>query len=147
MSNYILVNGCFYEISENTSLNEICHYGVKGMKWGVRRTPKQLGRRRFIHNSRSVVKTVVSGHSPTAKRSKPNSISEHIDRDGKVDVRTFYDNNGLKAKDIHLSNHGNPKQHDSIHVVMYSWNADGSLKHKSSRKLTALEVKENADIL
>lgn len=24
--------------------NELYHYGVKGMKWGVRRTPAQLGR-------------------------------------------------------------------------------------------------------
>lgn len=24
-------------------MNEIEHYGVKGMKWGVRRTPEQLG--------------------------------------------------------------------------------------------------------
>ena len=23
--------------------SELCHYGVKGMKWGVRRTPEQLG--------------------------------------------------------------------------------------------------------
>lgn len=26
--------------------NWICHYGVKGMKWGVRRTPEQLGHER-----------------------------------------------------------------------------------------------------
>lgn len=25
--------------------NEIMHYGVKGMKWGIRRTPEQLGRK------------------------------------------------------------------------------------------------------
>lgn len=25
------------------SLNVLYHYGVKGMKWGVRRTPEQLG--------------------------------------------------------------------------------------------------------
>lgn len=27
--------------------NELCHYGVKGMKWGVRRTPEQLGHARL----------------------------------------------------------------------------------------------------
>lgn len=29
---------CLYE-----DLNEIYHYGIKGMKWGIRRTPEQLG--------------------------------------------------------------------------------------------------------
>ena len=28
------------------SSNELYHYGVKGMKWGVRRTPEQLGHKR-----------------------------------------------------------------------------------------------------
>lgn len=27
--------------------NALCHYGVKGMKWGVRRTPEELGHRRW----------------------------------------------------------------------------------------------------
>lgn len=26
--------------------NTIYHYGIKGMRWGVRRTPEQLGRKR-----------------------------------------------------------------------------------------------------
>lgn len=130
-----------------TSDGELYHYGVKGMKWGVRRSPEQLGHRRYMTRSRDIVKTVVSGHSPTPKKSQANSISEHLDGDGNVDVRTFYDSNGWKAKDIHLSNHGNPKHHESVHVVTYSWNTDGTLKHKSSRELTDLERRENADIL
>ena len=27
-------------------MNSLTHYGIKGMKWGIRRTPEQLGRRR-----------------------------------------------------------------------------------------------------
>lgn len=27
-------------------MTEFCHYGVKGMKWGVRRTPEQLGHKK-----------------------------------------------------------------------------------------------------
>lgn len=32
--------------------NELYHFGVKGMKWGVRRTPAQLGHDRKSKNSR-----------------------------------------------------------------------------------------------
>lgn len=37
MSNYVLLNGCFYKVEEVARYNELCHYGVKGMKWGVRK--------------------------------------------------------------------------------------------------------------
>ena len=37
MSNYILLNNHLYVIDGYTSGNELYHYGVKGMKWGVRK--------------------------------------------------------------------------------------------------------------
>ncbi len=38
---YILTtNGNFYLVPSNS---ELYHHGIKGMKWGVRRTPQQLG--------------------------------------------------------------------------------------------------------
>lgn len=39
MSDYIIHNGVFYECSSD----ELAHYGVKGMRWGVRRNTKRLG--------------------------------------------------------------------------------------------------------
>ena len=46
--------------------NELMHYGVPGMKWGVRRTPAQLGRK----------KTSSSRFLLGKKRSKPKAKAE-----------------------------------------------------------------------
>lgn len=42
---------------------ELYHYGVKGMRWGVRRTPEQLGHRRY---------RAVKGHYKLEKYTSPN---------------------------------------------------------------------------
>lgn len=131
----------------------LCHYGVKGMKWGVRRTPEELARAREARASEesAATKTVISGHAPTPRRSTANSVMDHVSHTGKVDVRTFYDESGAKVKDIHTGNHGNPKHHNygthGEHVVLYEWNEDGSLKNKTRRDLTDQERKENKDIV
>jgi len=51
--------------------NEIRHYGIKGMKWGVRRTPAQLGH---------IVRRT-SGKAPaqTAKKAAPKKTSTSSD--------------------------------------------------------------------
>ncbi len=66
-----------------------------------------------------IIKTTVYGHSATPKQAAPNSIADHVRDDGKVDVRSFYDEDGWKAKDIHLSNHGNR----SIILFWRTWGA------------------------
>lgn len=39
--------------------DELCHYGIKGMKWGVRRTPEQLGHRRSSNRPLKTPKKMV----------------------------------------------------------------------------------------
>ena len=123
----------------------LMHYGVKGMKWGVRRTPEELGYKpkRTVEKTEEpgIIKTTLSGHVSIPKRSTPNSITDHLDSDGKVDSRSFYDENGLKAKEIHTTNHGHPKHHD------YQWNEETGKADRIERPLTEAERKENEDIL
>lgn len=35
-------------VKGSTYSSELFHYGIKGMKWGVRRTPEQLGHRKGV---------------------------------------------------------------------------------------------------
>lgn len=126
---------------------ELCHYGVKGMKWGVRRARKQLGYAPRAIKESSVRKTV-SGHSATPKKDEPHAIIDHVSSNGKIDVRSFYDDFGWKIKDIHTHDHGHSKAHPSgAHITEYTWNENGNLNSKSSRELTEQERKENKDIL
>ncbi len=94
---------------------------------------------------------VVSGHSGTPKEADPGSVIDHIDKSGKVDVRTIYGNKRLKGKDIHTTNHRNPKQHpygkNGEHAHDYDWDSEGNLRNKTTRELTESERKENGDIL
>lgn len=123
---------------------QLIHYGVKGMKWGVRRTPEELG---HVSNK---PKANEYSHNSNPPRSAPNSKIDHYGKDGKVDVRSFYDNEGWKNKDIHTTNHGNPKHHsygkNGEHIHEYEWE-DGRLKNNFSREISDDERKDNGDIL
>lgn len=97
------------------------------------------------------VNRTISGHSGTPRQSEPNFVIDHIGTDGKVDTRGFYDDNGMKQKDIHVTNHGNPKWHNfgnhGEHGHDYVWEADGRLREKTTRELTEQERRENGDIV
>lgn len=131
----------------------LMHYGVKGMKWGVRRTPEELARAREVAKTieAGIIRTTILGHGDAPKKSTPNSITDHVNEDGIVDKRTYYGPDGFKVRDIHTTNHGHPKNHPfgfgGEHAHDYEWNADGTRKNYSSRELTAEERKENDDIL
>ena len=73
------------------------------------------------------------------------------DKNGKVDTRTIYGDNGLISKQIHTTDHGNPKWHkrglNGEHVQVFEWNDEGTYKGKTERELSTEERKEHSDIL
>lgn len=97
------------------------------------------------------VDKTVKGHETTPKKAEPGSVIDHISDNGTVDTRSFYGDSGLKERDIHTTDHGNPKWHNygkhGEHAHDYEWNEDGSLKTKSIRELTDDERERNGDIL
>ena len=59
----------------------LMHYGVKGMKWGVRRTPEELGHKpkQMVEKTTEpgIIKTTVYGHSATQSKLR-RSLSQII---------------------------------------------------------------------
>lgn len=56
--------------------NQLLHYGVLGMKWGIRRTPAQLARARGERPSQSDSKSSTTKSSSSKKRSSEMSEDE-----------------------------------------------------------------------
>ena len=74
MSNYIMHNGEFY------NKDELIHYGVLGMRWGVRRATKQLSK---ATTAEKRDKAVVSLNKHRAKASK--QIEKLTSKRGKLE--------------------------------------------------------------
>lgn len=93
----------------------------------------------------------ISGHAGTPKKAEPNTVIDHVDEKGSVDARGFYGDDGFKGKDIHTTDHGNPKRHPfgkhGEHAHDYKWDDDGRLKEKTTRNLNEDEKEGNGDIL
>ena len=73
--------------------NELYHYGVKGMKWGVRRTPAQLG-----HKTSSTKKKKTGVIAKTAKKiSSDHKKKEKAKAKAKASIKK---NNEIKKKNV-----------------------------------------------
>lgn len=60
--------------------NSLYHHGVKGMKWGVRRTPAQLGHKTTSSKKKKVVREV-KVHEDHKKAHSKKSIKEMSDQE------------------------------------------------------------------
>lgn len=144
------VEAYFAELAR--SRGELYHYGVKGMKWGVRRTPEQLGHKKRLKKSQKRDTIKVTGHAATSKRGIPHSVVDRVSNAGVVTGRSFYDKNGWKTMEIHTDNHGNPKKHPygkhGEHIHYYEWDYEtGNLPKKRVDDIPDNVRKENEDIL
>lgn len=97
------------------------------------------------------VSGVTVGHTPPRKTGEPNSVVQHNATNGDVLGRTYYDDRGYKAKDIHFTNHKQPDKHPygkkGEHVHDYVFDDDGKFVSRTTRELTNNEREENLDIL
>lgn len=66
-------------------------------------------------------------------------------------TRNYYGSDGRQTKQISNNGHGHPSDEalgiHGEHAHDYSWDANGTVFHRSSRELTEQERKENRDIL
>lgn len=71
---------------------ELYHYGVKGMKWGVRRTPEQLGHKNSIvkiDDSSNIVNEAISSGKVSKKINREKQL-RHT-RNGHIKGRSYLD--------------------------------------------------------
>lgn len=126
------------------------HHGVKGMKWGVRNGPPYPIDK--SNKGDTIVKEIVKGHTGPSKRGTPNGIVDHMNEDGTIKSRAFYDSDGWKEKEIHTTNHGNPKHHSygrhGEHIHYYEWDREtGKRINSKTEEIPDKLRRENEDIL
>lgn len=77
--------------------DELYHYGVKGQKWGVRRTPAQLGHETAKKSSSAVKKAASSAAKAVSKAYSTHKAKTQAKKQAKENVET---NKKIKKKSI-----------------------------------------------
>ena len=126
--------------------NSLAHHGVKGMKWGVRRTPEQLGHRTSSRKKNSAVSAV--GRAGSAAAKKVASVKKA--RRDKIVAKAMASN--ASAKDLrkaipHMTDAEIKKKMDrnALEKKLIDSNADHSKKVSELSK-TAQAIKRGSDL-
>lgn len=77
--------------------NELYHYGVKGMKWGIRRTPAQLGHKTAKKSSSTVKKAASSAAKAVSKAYSVHKAKAQAKKQAKENVES---NKKIKKKSV-----------------------------------------------
>ena len=97
------------------------------------------------------VNSTTIGHTPPGRVGAPNSIVQHDSVNGEVLGRAYYDDRGLKNKEIHFTNHSRPDKHPyglkGEHAHDYIFDDKGKFVNRNTRELSKNEREENLDIL
>ena len=92
---------------------------------------------------------IVEGHK-MPRVAEPLSIIDHVGKNGKIDKRSFYGEDGKIYLDIHVTNHNFPNKHPfgnhGEHAHDVTWE-DGHPNWTKGKELTQTERKDNGDIL
>lgn len=81
MSNYIIRNGQLYDC------NELYHYGVKGMKWGVRKKYPESDIAANVRRTKTEYK-----HAKAVRKDAINSTATKLNRESSFGDRLIYNN-------------------------------------------------------
>lgn len=127
MSKYIISNGRMYEVSD-----ELTHYGVKGMKWGVRRYQNKDG-----------------SLTPAGKKRLVKDIRSHFNRDRDYGTESRLVDRNAVIKNAHLSEKltNSRKKLDELSEIMrdYDESDDVQFKYKVKSLIElGLETEESA---
>ena len=101
--------------------NELYHYGILGMKWGVRRTPEQLGHVRDIHSNVSKISEnatkLISDRGPRKKNASYRDPSTMDDNELRQRLNRLQMERQYKALTTPELTNGAKKVKDVLEIV------------------------------